>query len=125
MSKDWIGHDEATARLRTIAGVDEGAALQQRISRLGDLLRQVREAHLKLPQTEAARLIGIPQSELSRLEAGTGARGPTFATLTAIVDSYERYLAPSGVTLDLTLNVTVDQEESAHYPLAGHLLRAG
>lgn len=121
----WITHDEARDQLLQIPGVQAGVDQQQRIFALGKMLREIREAYLKMTQTQAAELIGMPQSELSRIEAGTGARGPTFTTVISIVDKYERHLAPSGVEIGLSLEVAGTDGEAVHYALAGREAVAG
>ena len=117
----WKAHDEVGASLLRIPGVAAGMAQQAQISRLGRVLREIRESHLKMTQTEAAHLLGMPQSELSRIEAGTGARGPTFATVVSILDHYEQSLAPSGTRLTLSLGVSVQSAPPIHYGLAGNI----
>ena len=124
-SERRVSHQEVYRRLGHLPGFQEGMAQQRKISLLGRMLRDVREKHLKMTQTEAANLIGIPQSELSRLEAGTGARGPTFATVTSIVDRYEQHLALSGVEIKLAVEVASPGSEAVHYALAGHLMEVG
>lgn len=119
---EWMSHEQVSDSLLSIEGVGAGIEQQQRISRLGDMLRHVRSTYLKMTQTDAAKLLGMPQSELSRLESGTGAKGPTFATVTAIVDRYEQYLAPSGVEIALSLNVSVDSGKATNFALAGRVL---
>jgi predicted XRE-type DNA-binding protein len=118
---NWVSDEEVFNELVQLPGFDEGIAQQEKISLLGAMLRDVREKYLKMTQTQAAQLIGIPQSELSRLEAGTGVRGPTFATVTSIVDRYEQYLAPSGIEINLSLEVATPASENFHYALAGRL----
>lgn len=117
-----VSDDEVYNELAHLPGFKEGLAQQKTISRLGAMLRDLREKYLKMTQTQAAELIGIPQSELSRLEAGTGVRGPTFATVTSIVQRYEQHLAPSGVEISLSLEVAAPSSEGSHYALAGHLM---
>lgn len=124
-SQRWVSDEEVYNELAELPGFSEGIAQQEKISLLGTMLRDVRERYLKMTQTQAARLIGIPQSELSRLEAGTGVRGPTFATVTSIVDRYEQYLAPFGVEINLSLEVATSSTEASHYALAGRLMSAG
>lgn len=123
--EEWITHEEVSDALLRIPGVEAGVVQQERISRLGGRLREVREIYLKMTQTEAAKILGMPQSELSRLEAGTGRKGPTFTTVTSIVDRYEQYLAPSGVEIALSLDVSVQSGEATHYALAGKVLQEG
>lgn len=123
--KEWVAHDEVSEALLLIPGVAAGVVQQAQISRLGSRLREVREIYLKVTQTEAAKILGMPQSELSRIEAGTGVKGPTFTTVSSIVEKYEQYLAPSGVELALSLDVSVDSGEPIQYALAGRAFHEG
>ena len=118
-SDGWVTHDLVSEQLSRIPGVREGAEQQRQIFSLGEMLRDVRERFAKISQTEAARIVGIPQPELSRIETGLGSRGPTYATVIAILGGYERYLAPKGVDIGLTLDVEVQGGNSVHYTLAG------
>ena len=53
---------------------------QVRIVRLGQLLRRARRAR-SMSQENMAKLSGIDQGDLSRIENGEGERGPTLETL--------------------------------------------
>ncbi len=118
-SEGWVTHDSVSEQLLRIPGVHEGAEEQRKIFCLGEMLRDVRERFAKVSQAEAARIVGIPQPELSRIENGFGARGPTYATVLAILGGYERYLAPKGVDIGLALDVKIQGGRSVHYVLAG------
>lgn len=85
--------DETVAReLADVKGFEQGRKLQSQIIQLGEKMRELRETVLRITQTEAARLVGMDQSELSRIEAGTGARGPSYSTISRIINAYESFL---------------------------------
>lgn len=114
-------HAEVGKRLANVPGVAEGIALQRQIARLGEKLRLLREQQLELSQTAAARLAGLPQSELSRIEAGTGRRGPSYATVTRILSAYEAALADRGHSLSLNIEV----RDRRGRRIASHVVAAG
>lgn len=116
-----VTHAEVGKRLGSIAGVADGIALQQQIARLGEKLRLLREQQLQLSQTAAAQLAGLPQSELSRIEAGTGRRGPSYATVTRILSAYESALADRGHSLSLNIEV----RDGRGRRIASHVVAAG
>lgn len=58
----------------------EGYDTQRGLNRLGRIFKESRRS-ANLPQQELARVAGIAQADISRLEAGLGERGPTFDTL--------------------------------------------
>jgi transcriptional regulator with XRE-family HTH domain len=116
-----VKHTEVGARLAAVNGVAEGIALQQQIARLGAKLRLVREENLQFSQTVAAELAGLPQSELSRIEAGIGRRGPSYATVTRILAAYEAALAGRGQSLSLSIEV----RDGRGRRIARHIVAAG
>jgi len=102
---DTMTHEELGDALGDIPGFKEGRKLQSEIMALGDLLRTLREKELGLSQTAAAKLIGIDQPELSRIENGFGRRGPSFLTINRIVDAYSSFKKISNPDYRLGLNV--------------------
>ena len=99
--------------LVNVPGFKRGYAKRDRIIKLGKALRKVREIHLKLNQKEAAALVGMEQSELSRLEAGVGERGPSMLTIGRIMDAYEKYYQgmPNHGAMALTFDVRMTDAE--------------
>ncbi len=124
-SEATISNEELEQRLLRIPGVTEGIAQQKRFSRLGELLKGFREDYLGVSQTEASKLVGIPQSELSRIEAGTGVRGPTIATLMSIISAYQANISTSGVKIGISLDVDNGKGKTFHYELNQELLERG
>lgn len=124
-SEGWISHDEVGRELLQITGVSVGVEQQQQIFLLGEMLRDLRERFMKVSQTEAAKIIGMPQPELSRIESGVGSRGPSITTVLNIVNNYERHLAPKGIEIGFALDVDVRGGDSMHYKLAGAEVNEG
>lgn len=105
-----------------VEGFDEGRRLRAKIIELGDKVRELRENVLELSQTKAARLIGMDQPELSRIENGIGARGPSYSTITRIIEAYETYLQRQGLDYHIGLNIQLrrtDTDEVQQSFLAG------
>lgn len=115
--------EDALAReLGGVKGFDEGRQLRAQIIELGDKMRELRENVLELSQTQAARLIGMDQPELSRIENGVGARGPSYSTITRIIEAYEAYLRRQGLDYHVGLNIQLrrtDTDEVQQSFLAG------
>lgn len=106
-------------RLSEFPGYTEAREQRREIIRLGHLLRSLRKDEVQLTQVAAAALIGMEQSELSRIENGYGERGPAYTTITHIIDTYTRYLREQQrpVTISLSLDVSRPERDS-HYSLA-------
>ena len=62
------------------ADVRAGYEEQAFVARLGELMRQIRE-QAKFSQEKWAKMTGLSQADVSRLETGLGKKGPTFDTL--------------------------------------------
>ena len=89
---------------------------------LGGAMRELRENVLGVSQTEAARLIGMEQSELSRIENGVGSRGPSYTTIARIIEAYHRFLHANdpGCSLGLGFRLRRPGDPGTRYrPLAG------
>lgn len=67
-------------RLLKDKDVRAGYAEQTAIASIGRLMRRIRE-QAELSQEQWAKLTGMSQADISRLEAGMGKKGPTFDTL--------------------------------------------
>lgn len=108
-------------RLSALPGYSEGREQRREIIRLGHLLRDLRTDEVQLTQVVAAGLIGMEQSELSRIENGYGERGPAYTTITHIIDTYSRYLRDQQrpVTIKLSLEVSSPERDS-YYSLAAN-----
>jgi DNA-binding XRE family transcriptional regulator len=104
--KNTVSHKAVGENLRNEVGFREGYDKRGKIIKLGELLRTVRENEVHLTQTEAAQLIQIEQSELSRIENGTGAQGPAWSTVTQIIDAYRDYLRGKGTEVTFSLEVS-------------------
>lgn len=72
-------------------GFREGYAAREAMIRLGDMLRQTREA-VGYTQEYLAKKIGMSQPAISRLEAGFGPHGPEMDTVTRFVHGCEAEL---------------------------------
>jgi DNA-binding XRE family transcriptional regulator len=84
MSKDFdqlIADIEQEAREEGPQAVRELAQFREEFSLASQLIQSRREG--KLSQRELAKLSGVPQSEISRIETGGG--NPTYATITALL----------------------------------------
>jgi transcriptional regulator with XRE-family HTH domain len=71
-----------TMRERLLArpAVREGYDTQVELNKLGRLMKRGR-LESNLPQKELAEISGVAQGDISRLEIGSGEKGPTFDTL--------------------------------------------
>jgi DNA-binding XRE family transcriptional regulator len=76
-----IADIEQEARDEGPQAVRELEQFREEFSLASQLIESRREG--KLSQRELAKLSGVPQSEISRIE--TGASNPTFATITALL----------------------------------------
>jgi DNA-binding XRE family transcriptional regulator len=84
MSTDFsqlIADIEQEARDQGPQAVRELEQFREEFSLASQLIESRREG--KLSQRELAKLSGVPQSEISRIE--TGASNPTYATITALL----------------------------------------
>ncbi len=114
--------DVLARELAGVEGFDEGRRLRAQIIALGDKMRALRENVLHLNQTQAARLIGIEQPELSRIENGVGTRGPSYRTITRVIEAYQAYLQSQNSDYHLGLNIQLrrtDTDEVEQSFLAG------
>jgi transcriptional regulator with XRE-family HTH domain len=75
---------ELRKRGREFPGFREGYDARDALIRVGEMLRQVREA-AGLTQDELADKIGMKQPAISRLESGTGPHGPELDTVMRFV----------------------------------------
>jgi transcriptional regulator with XRE-family HTH domain len=98
---------EFEQRLRDVPGFEEGRRQRENILRLGEKIRELRETELGITQAEAARLVGMEQPELSRIENGIGKRGPSYLTITRIISAYR-----TNPTVQVALNISVSYDDS-------------
>jgi len=73
--------------------------VQRELGRLGGLFERARRT-VKLRQVDLAAAANIAQSEISRMEAGLGDRGPTFDTLLRIAHAQNMKLMVELVPAD-------------------------
>lgn len=102
MSDDFaqlITDIETEAKAEGPEAVRELERFRQEFSLAGQLIESRRAR--KLSQRDLAKLSGVPQSEISRIE--TGAANPTYATITAL-------LRPLGRRVQLVDDGSVDAE---------------
>ena len=115
--------EDALARdLADVEDFEQGRQLRAKIIALGDKMRELRENVLDLNQSQAAKLIGMEQPELSRIENGVGPRGPSYSTITRIIDAYQAYLQSQNLDYHLGLNIQIrraDTDEVQQSFLAG------
>lgn len=105
--------EDALAReLADIEGFKQGRQLRAQIIELGDKMRELREDVLDLNQTRAAKLIGMDQPELSRIENGIGPRGPSYSTITRIIDAYQGYLQSQNLDYHLGLSIQLRRADT-------------
>lgn len=97
--------DTLARELADVEGFDKGRQLREQIIEFGEKMRELREEVLELNQTQAAKLIGVEQPELSRIENGVGSRGPSYSTITRIIDAYQGYLRSKNPEYHLGLNI--------------------
>lgn len=102
------------SRLSKFEGFDEGYDRRSKIIRLGELLRKLRTDEIGLSQTDAAKLIDMPQPELSRIENGHGEQGPSYVTVTQIIEVYTEYLREKGATVKLSLEISMSDQKSEY-----------
>jgi len=101
-----ISHEALGRRLDNIDGFRKGVEDRKKIIKLGHLFRMLRKNELEMNQSMAARLIGIKQSELSRIENGYGERGPSYATITHILEAYTRHMESKGAEIKLSIEIS-------------------
>lgn len=109
--------------LARVEGFAEGRRLQAQILALGERLRELREGELGLSQTQAAKLVGLEQSELSRIENGVGSRGPSYSTIARIIEAYQAALRERDASAHLSLSIQLrrgdERAPAAQCVLAG------
>jgi len=117
-----VPEDTLARELAGVEGFETGRQVRAQIIELGDKIRELRESVLNLSQTEAAKILGMDQPELSRIENGIGARGPCYSTITRIINTYEAYLQHQNLHYHLGLNIQLrcaDTDEVKQSFLAG------
>lgn len=105
-------NDDVEESLRDIPGFTEGRQRRESILLLGEKIRQLRESELGISQTQAAKLIGMEQPELSRIENGVGKRGPSYLTITRIINAYQSYLRKHKPAVHVGLSIDVSYEDT-------------
>ncbi|MCB0637994.1 MAG: helix-turn-helix transcriptional regulator [Lewinella sp.] len=115
--------NELEQRLRNVPGFEEGRRQRENIFLLGERIRELRETELRISQAEAARLVGMEQPELSRIENGVGKRGPSYLTITRIINAYQDYLRQTDPTVHVGLSINVSHDNSEE--VAQNLLTEG
>ncbi|NKI35159.1 helix-turn-helix transcriptional regulator [Wenzhouxiangella sp. XN79A] len=121
-SKPTINSEDVARQLADVPAFQAGREQRRALIEQGEALRSLRESVLKINQTQAARLVGMDQSELSRLEAGTGARGPSSTTIQRVINAYDHYLETNQLNVRVGLNIQVhrlDTDEVQRSFLAG------
>ncbi len=100
-------------RLLARAGVKAGYDKQAELSKLGRLIQRARVS-TNLRQQELAKLSGVAQGDISRLEVGAGEKGPTFDTLVRLAHAQDMKLVvelvPNGVAAEAGAS-SVDETE--------------
>ena len=101
-------NDKRVARLLENDDFRRGYQLRRKVVQLGEKLRELRTSEfVGLTQQQAADLIGMSQSELSRIENGTGPQGPSYATLLTIIEGYSQVAAEHNArqTIDFAIDM--------------------
>lgn len=122
MPKKLVTNAEIEKRLRNVPGFEKGRKQRETIILLGEKIRDLRKSELGISQAQAAKLIGMEQPELSRIENGVGQRGPSYLTITRIINAYQSYLQQTDSAVHVGLNISVshgDSEEVEQSLLAG------
>lgn len=109
---------EVEELLRAVPGFEEGRQERAAIMFLGEQIRELRKSRLHISQKAAAKLSGIEQPELSRLEAGVGKRGPSILTITRIINAYQAYLRQTDPTIRVGLTICVSHDNSSQITLS-------
>lgn len=85
-----------------------GYDAKSQLVNLGLALRGAREA-ARTSQKALSELSGVAQSDISRLEAGLGTKGPTFDTLLRLADA---------LGMDLSVNFVAKSRLTSDVPIA-------
>lgn len=102
-----ISHASVGVTIGSIPGFRRGFENQAKIIAHGSLFRTIREKETKLNESEAAELIGISQSELNKIESGSDMQGPSFLTITKLVEAYKEFLfEQDGTILNFTIKIS-------------------
>ncbi len=121
MSKrDEISHESVFELASKLEGFSEGYKIRDQIIQLGVILKSLREQEAKLNQTQAAELIGMSQSELSRIESGLGSQGPSYATIFQIMGAYKKLLIENGAVLNFGVEVNSPGHHESYLLMDGH-----
>lgn len=107
-----VSHESVGNSVSDIEGFREGYESQNKVIKFGTLLKTLREQETQLTQTQAANLIGMSQSELSRIESGLGTQGPSYATISQIIDAYKNLLLKDK---DTTFKFSVEIDRAGHH----------
>ena len=113
MAEKYVTTASVRGQLKDAPGYDEARQRREHIIRLGEKMRDLRQSELGLSQSAAAKLIGMEQPELSRIENGVGKRGPTYETITRIIEAYQGYLREHKSSRRVGISIVVHDEESA------------
>jgi transcriptional regulator with XRE-family HTH domain len=102
-------------RLLARTGVKAGYDKQAELSKLGRLIHRARVS-TNLRQQELAKLSGVAQGDISRLEIGSGEKGPTFDTLVRLAHAQDMKLVvelvPNTAAADVVYSPDEEEPES-------------
>jgi transcriptional regulator with XRE-family HTH domain len=105
-----------TMRERLLArpAVRAGYDTQVELNKLGRLMKRGR-LESNLPQKELAEISGVAQGDISRLEIGSGEKGPTFDTLVRLAHAQGMRLVVELVPEKSAdyVSITSDEDDSA------------
>ena len=122
MKRQLVSEEDVMKSLCDVPGFEEGRKEQATLFRLGEKLRYLRTSQLGISQGEAATLIGIKKSKLSRIETGLSKRAPSFLSIIQIISAYEAYLQQSDRAIHVSLSISIssdDSDEVEMMPLTG------
>jgi transcriptional regulator with XRE-family HTH domain len=101
-------------RLLTRPDVRAGYDKQVELNKLGRLMKRGR-LESKLPQQELSEISGVAQGDISRLEIGSGEKGPTFDTLVRLAHAQGMHLVVELVPEKSAefASITSDEDDNA------------
>ncbi|HKB90403.1 MAG TPA: helix-turn-helix domain-containing protein [Opitutaceae bacterium] len=109
-----MSYQNMRERLLAREGVKEGYDKQAGLSKLGRLIHRARVS-TNLRQQELAKLSGVAQGDISRLEIGSGEKGPTFDTLVRLAHAQDMKLVvelvPNGAAAEVG-SASLDEVEA-------------
>jgi transcriptional regulator with XRE-family HTH domain len=118
-----MSYQNMRERLLARAGVKEGYDKQAELSKLGRLIHRARIS-TNLRQQELAKLSGVAQGDISRLEIGSGEKGPTFDTLVRLAHAQDMKLVVELVPNTATSEVSSSSAQEEETENDAQILRA-